>query len=252
MVYVCEFCEKTCVSSRGLSQHIGRTPYCKEKQAEKLGSGGSSNRKSDSSNVNSRAEAPDPSPQPAVLRPRKRRKGSLADDSASTSGYMEVPGNAFDDNSTESEEEGMFESAQLTESDVDHLRSSDEDTEAETQDAESPPNVEMLEAFREYCEYGVRQIQPLDEYTVTSVKLLEQLRQCRAPMCAYPRMLEWHLKETGHLRDDSMTLKDTKKYFSRATLLKKLAKRYNCEALTPKLKQRFDGGNMGIRGLSTH
>ena len=50
-------------------------------------------------------------------------------------------------------------------------------------------------------------------------------------------MLEWHLKETGHLRDDTMTLKDTHMYFSRKTLIKKLMRRHNCESLRPKIKE---------------
>ena len=131
----------------------------------------------------------------------------------------------------------MESDVDLLDSSDDAMESQDEATESQDEDAEVPPNVEMLDSFRAYCEDGVRQTQPLDEYTVTSIKLLDQLRQCKAPMCSYKRMLEWHLKETGHLKDASMRLKDTKSYLSRATLLKKLTKRYNCEALQPKLKK---------------
>ena len=166
MVYACEHCQKTCVSSRGLSQHIRRTPYCNEKQAEKLGSG--------SSTVNSRALESDPEPQPAVHRPSKRQKAGLGDycAPASASGSMVVTDVGFDlaafpgDDPTEWDDEATSDSHQLTESDVENLHSGDEDTEAEDELAEAPPNVEMLEAFREHCEYGVRQMQPLDEHTV--------------------------------------------------------------------------------------
>ena len=236
MVHTCEHCQKQCVSSRGLSQHIRRTPHCQQKQAEKLGS--ITNTNSDSRNVSSSGQANDPVARPVNPRPSKRRKEGIGDSCAlaSDSGRMEVADIEFDfalhpdDAASELEEEPTCTSSQPAETDVDT-------SDAEAEPADLPPNAEMLEAFRAHCEHGVRQIQPFDEYTVTSVKLLDQLRQCKAPLCAYPNMLEWHLKETGHLRDDSMTLKDTKKYFSRATLLKKLAKRYNCEGLTPKLKK---------------
>ena len=245
MVYACEHCQKKCRSSRGLSQHIQRTPHCQQKQAEKLGSR-SSNNNSNSRNAHSSAEAPDPGSPAMHRRPNKRRKEAGLGDYcavASDSGGMEVADIEFDfapnpgDSVTEFEDEVPPTPARPTESDVDDLDPSDETSKAEDEAVKVPPNVQLLEDFRAYCEHGVKQTQPFDEYTVTSIKLLEQLRQCKAPMCAYENMLEWHLKETGHLRDDSMTLKDTKKYFSRATLLKKLAKRYNCEALAPKLKR---------------
>ena len=65
---------------------------------------------------------------------------------------------------------------------------------------------------------------------------MELLRKSKAPLSSFQPMLEWHLKETGHLKH-WQTLKDTPYYVTRETLINRLSKRYNCEALKPKIKK---------------
>ena len=55
-------------------------------------------------------------------------------------------------------------------------------------------------------------------------------------MNAHKEALEWHLKETGHLRDHE-SLTDTTKYHSRETMLKKLRDRCDMKKMFPKVKK---------------
>ena len=81
-----------------------------------------------------------------------------------------------------------------------------------------------------------RNFLPLSKEEESSIKLLNALKSQKAPLRAYPALLEWHLKETGHLREHK-TLKDSQKYFHRDTLMKKLIKCYNMQAMLPKIKK---------------
>ena len=98
-------------------------------------------------------------------------------------------------------------------------------------DIETAPNTEMLNQFREYCMANEQQLDLTEEETC-SIKLMDVLRQKKAPLNAYASVLEWHLRESGHLREHE-TLKDTDAYCHRSTLMKQMLKRYNCEQLVP-------------------
>ena len=120
--------------------------------------------------------------------------------------------------------------------------SSDEESDADAAGAEAKPpdgqpNTQMLKDFRDYCADHPSNNTTLDAPTIKSIKLMQILRQTKAPLNAYQPFLEWHLRETGHLRDETMTLKDSHDYFTRQTLMKRLFKRYNCEVLRPKIKK---------------
>ena len=103
-------------------------------------------------------------------------------------------------------------------------------------DAGPPPNTEMLAQFREYCDTHSHYFLPLSKADRTSIRLLVTLRKKKAPLNAYPELLEWHLKETKHLMQHE-TLKDTHEYFHRQTIMNRLLKRYNLEPMIPKLKK---------------
>ena len=75
------------------------------------------------------------------------------------------------------------------------------------------------------------------DHTKKSIKPLSILRKHKSALNACQPFLEWHLKETGHLKDETMTLKDTPHHFTRETLMKRLHKRCNCEALRPMMKR---------------
>ena len=94
----------------------------------------------------------------------------------------------------------------------------------------------MLNQFKEYCTNFHHNFLPLSDPDITSIKLLHIMKRKKSPLNSFEELLEWHLKETGHLSQDE-SLKDTGSYIRRATLMKRLLKRYNLEPMLPKLKQ---------------
>lgn len=116
----------------------------------------------------------------------------------------------------------------------------EESTESSVEDANTndgpPPNTEMLAKFREYCDTHPDKFLPLTKAQKTSIRLLATLKRKKAPLNAYPELLEWHLKETKHLMEHE-SLKDSTDYFHRDTLMKQLLRRYNLPSMMPKLKQ---------------
>ena len=121
--------------------------------------------------------------------------------------------------------------------DTDGESESSEPRAEDTSTDEGPsPNTEMLAQFREYCDTHSHYFLPLSKADRTSIRLLFTLRKKKAPLNAYPEILEWHLKETKHLMEHE-SLKDTTEYFHRKTIMTRLLKRYNLEPMRPKLKQ---------------
>jgi hypothetical protein len=150
---------------------------------------------------------------------------------------MEDPGNDSDDDSMEEVEPPPRRALEFFSDDSD-----EEDDVAESDDASTeagPPDETMRDRFLEFCDSHERVFgsRPVDAATVNSIRLMEIMRKAKTPLNAYQPLLEWHLRETGHLRDQTMTLKDTNEYFSRETLMKKLFKRHGCEPLKPRIKK---------------
>ena len=114
--------------------------------------------------------------------------------------------------------------------------SDEEGTEADAKGELLMPNRNMLDAFQGYCRKQTTPYVPLTKAEKTSIRLLATLKRKKTPMNAYRELLEWHLRETKQLEDHE-TLKDTREYVHRNTLLKRLIKRYDLEAMIPKLKQ---------------
>ena len=110
--------------------------------------------------------------------------------------------------------------------------------ELDNEEKKKPPaNTQMLTKFREFCDSHSYHFLPLSKEEESAIKLLNALKSQKAPLHAYPALLEWHLKETEHLREHE-TLKDSQKYFHRDTLMKKLIKRYNTmQDMLPKIKR---------------
>jgi len=111
----------------------------------------------------------------------------------------------------------------------------DQDTDVEV-DNTGGPNTDMLDNFKAYCASHSANFLPFSKAEVTCVKLLHALKLKKAPLNAYQELLEWHLKETKHLRPHE-TLNDTTQYFQRKTFMKQLLQRYNMEQMLPKLKK---------------
>ena len=141
-------------------------------------------------------------------------------------------------NDSEIEAESDDSEADASELRDDLASSGDETTEyeADSRDSESP-NTDIMEDFIQYC--FNHHSDPNNELTkeeAKSVNLMELLRKSKAPLSSYQPMLEWHLKETGDIQH-WQTTKDTPDYVTRETLMKRLTKRYNCEAMHPKIKK---------------
>ena len=112
-------------------------------------------------------------------------------------------------------------------------------SESEGDDAESDdvkPNSETLNQFKECCTSFNHDHLDLSGPEITSIKLLDIIKRKKAPLNSFEEILEWHLKEKGHLCEGE-SLKDTRAYVRRETLMKRLLKRYNLEPMLPKLKQ---------------
>ena len=124
-------------------------------------------------------------------------------------------------------------------SDSTGYRGNDNDDVEESEEEDSKPvaiDTSMLSEFQAYCDTHSHNFLQLTKEEKTCIKLLDSLKRKKAPLNAYPDLLEWHLKETKRLRENE-SLKDSDKYFHRKTLMKRLMKRYNMEGLLPKLKQ---------------
>ena len=94
-----------------------------------------------------------------------------------------------------------------------------------------------LDEFRSYCAtHSTEHLPHLRKEVKASIKLMDALKRKKAPLNAFPEILQWHLKETGHLLEHE-TLKDTTKYEHRHNLLKKLTPRYHMEGMFPRIKR---------------
>ena len=98
------------------------------------------------------------------------------------------------------------------------------------------PSTKGRDDFVEFCRKNIF-FAPFSDAEVRSIKLLDVLRQKKAPINAYNSVMEWHLRDNGVLMDDQM-LRDAgpKNFIGRETLLKRLAKRYNLDGKGPKEK----------------
>ena len=96
-------------------------------------------------------------------------------------------------------------------------------------------NTAIRDAFRSYCEQHGDNFLSLTKEDATSIKLMHVLKR-KAPLNAYASVMEWHLKETGKLRDHE-TLGEADGYYHRATLMKKLLPRYNLLQMVPTEKK---------------
>ena len=143
---------------------------------------------------------------------------------------------AADDSDLESDaEDSEAETSELR----DDLGSNGEEATENDDDSRdsASPNTDIVDNFIQYCwKHQLERDQDLTEEEEKSVQLMDLLRKSKAPLGSFQPMLEWHLKETGDLKH-WQTIKDTPNYVTRETLMKRLSKRYNCEAMKPKIKK---------------
>ena len=93
---------------------------------------------------------------------------------------------------------------------------------------EGGPNRTMRDQFREYATYMRHHSGPLAPEEITSIKLLNILKEKKAPLNTFEDLMVWHLVAKGELKE-GQKLGDHPGYCGRNTLLKKLKKCYNMD-----------------------
>ena len=242
--WVCRHCQKACKSERGLDQHTLRVKECREAERAAL---------------SVRRPLPqDPQPAEGGLRrsTRTKKKSQSGTENAQPSG-AEIGGDldpeagvdnpetdvADEENEESVSEEDGCEGGLEDEdgggygTDSDGERSPKIGTKIGTLEGDHASKRRKLDEFRSYCATHTTEHLPhLRKEAKASIKLMDALKRKKAPLNAFPEILEWHLKETGHLMEHE-TLKDTTKCEHRQTLLKKLTPRYHMEGMFPKIKR---------------
>lgn len=229
----CPYCGKRLKSQRGVTQHIDQSPACQKRQQEAIsvaskkteqeGLEPSQLRRSTRLRLESQ-EVPVPSKFasrriPPDLPDREDNTTDWAPDDPSTASppkKLPQKRNKPDENSSDEEESS----------------SADEDTKPA---AKVPPNREVLAKFRKYCEQHNHNFLHLSKATKASIRLMDVLKR-KAPLNAFEGVLEWHLKETGKLRQHEK-LGDAEDYNHRKTLMKQLLPRYNLLGMMPTEKK---------------
>ena len=113
---------------------------------------------------------------------------------------------------------------------------SDEDASAEDSSSECTsqgPSSRGRDEFARFCQENTF-FAPFTRAEEAGIKLMEVLRQKKAPINAYSGIMDWHLHENGAILEHQ-TLKDAGRehFIGRKTLLSRLAKRYNQEGKGP-------------------
>ena len=122
----------------------------------------------------------------------------------------------------------------------------DEDDAADADEVQ--PSSAGRDDFVRFCELN-EFFAPLTRAEETGIKLMDVLRQKKAPINAYPSLMEWHLTEKGTIMEHQ-NLKDagSDHYIGRRTLLNRLAQRYNLEEKGPvEKKVRLPGSREVVK-----
>ena len=146
----------------------------------------------------------------------------------------------------EDEEDGDFYGSNLDDSDQNpadedpipqEQAESDEELDLDGQDdMDRQPSTAGRDDFVSFCRKNTF-FAPLSDAEARGIRLLDVLRQKKAPINAYNSLMEWHLRDTGILMD-GQNLKDAgpQHFVGRQTLLDRLARRYNLQGKGPKQK----------------
>ena len=113
---------------------------------------------------------------------------------------------------------------------------SDDETSAKESSVESKvkgPSTQGRDDFVCFCREN-KFFAPFTRAEEAGIKLMEVLRQKKAPINAYSGIMDWHLHENGTILEHQ-TLKNARRehFIGRKTLIERLAKRYNQEGKGP-------------------
>ena len=239
----CPHCPKVCKRESGLIQHFNWNPRCRDAQRESLSL---RKRRGNSIDDDRSKRLKEAEHQAEELQESDDENSNDQEDLETNlpNSDIEVDANNNDNgnlggnsSSYDRDSDAGYEGGQETGGGWYDTDSEDEETSLEETVEVMEPNRKKLQEFRSFCDNHHEEFLPnLKKQQITSVKLMNTLRKKKTPMNAYKEVLEWHLKETGHLRDHE-SLKDTTKYHSRETMIKKLTDRYNMKKMFPKVRK---------------
>ena len=235
--YECVHCGRdTFTSQRGLTQHLQRNAICANKfrMADIQNSGYytanegmlytgvnmTSTRRSEVRVERSRKHNPN---NDACTKDRPNNK--TIGKSTSLSGKMCQP--CFRPDAMEEEDEDQYMTAREdNDGDIhNNLHYDDDDNlafDAEEDSADEMVNPDqqrkLMLQFREYTDRANREFVPLTRTEVTAIKCLSVLRKTSASLGTYKDVMEWHLKETGALKQNE-TVGETPAYKSQKKVL---------------------------------
>jgi hypothetical protein len=235
--FCCPYCQKRLKSQRGVTQHINQTPSCLKLQQDQVSA--------------ERRAAEAPAHEASQFRRSKRldtgsNKLLVPPAFASRKFPPDLPDQEPHDNDFIADDDSgaslpkTLPKKRINPEASSTRRSDSSSSESTTNEdtkpaAREPPNQEILEQFRKYCSDHKDNFLKLSKEDITCIKLMDVLRR-KAPLHAYESVLQWHLKETGKLREHQ-SLQDIETYHHRKTLMKNLFPRYNLLGLIPKEKK---------------
>ena len=238
----CPYCKKRLKTERGVTQHIFQTPACKQKQYEAISSASQPAKREatcahGTRRSNRLQQQASEAPVQHASASRKIPPPDLPDPEPND---MPPPADDSSDAQTDAQPKAKRQkrpSDEGDEADYSNLDSDSnpEDTDDEATTASPGVNTAIRDAFRSYCDEHANDFLRLTKEDATSIKLMDVLKR-KAPLNTYPSVMEWHLKETGKLRDHE-TLGDAIGYHHRATLMKRLLPRYNLLQMVPREKK---------------
>lgn len=93
-------------------------------------------------------------------------------------------------------------------------------------DLEEGPITHIRDQFIEYAEHKAKNHVPLDAAERRSIRLMAALRKKKVALNGYQEIMEWHLKDSGLLREHE-SVKTSPHYVGREVMINRLKARYN-------------------------
>lgn len=171
------------------------------------------------------------------------------------SALLDETGSAEEDSEDELEtmiraQTGMENDSEEEESDFEKEDSEAEEEEAvdeEEKEADDPEELSNCSEtgvadewirgqFWAYCAKAKTVNKPFTEHEVTSIKLMQLLKEKNAPLNTYDSVMLWYLQQSKELYP-FQTLRDYQHFIGRKTMLKRLIKRYNFQDKMPYQKK---------------
>ncbi len=178
------------------------------------------------------------SPPPPAVKQRRSIRDLHAVEQHDVDAVTHQIGAFFDDSYQDEEEEEQQAGTDSEDSDSDpedecpilepnYLSSDDEaDYKEPEHPGNKPPNTQIRDNFREYCKEAPNKFMPFTRTQITAIKLMDTLRQKKAPLNAYESLMDWHIRSMVNLKDHERAA-DSPHYIGRKPLLNMLKDRYN-------------------------